>query len=456
MGNTKINVQGQSRSFLVTSFALITVLTATRMLDPAKAYADTNSYEWSKVVDQNLYGGNYSAVASSSDGSHLITAVTNGSPNANPLYVSDNYGATWQDVSASVDPGMSDYWQDVAVSDNGETMVAVSNEEEDLSNSNINNGQIFISHDGGSSWQNITPNTGTQWEYVAISGDGTKIAALTGDDNSDVYVSNDGGSSWTTSPTTAPVNSWWSLSMSDNGDKILVGGENQNNLDSLLDISDDGGSSWTDITPDDESIVASVFNSTATLSRNGNEIAAGSYGYSSVTYNVYDAVYVSSDDGSDWTNDTPDQSNSDVWSAIALSNAGALIVGNDNDNTMFDSNDYGTDWSEEDPNLADQSSNNWTSIALSTDGSHAIAASSANVYVGPDPSLIPASISTNQTSDPSVTTTTSSSTSTNSPDTGYGTPTSNTKANIVATASIVAVAAGTLIRPISRRIATKK
>jgi hypothetical protein len=397
MRNKSTTLRLYRSSYLFICLTLIAILVATHVTAPTKVYAAGNVYEWTKPGELDPLGGLYTSVASSADGSHLIVGSENGGggTQGSPLYVSSNYGDTWQNVTGNADNGIQDNWQSVAISDNGQTMIAASNGGTNLDTSNGVNGNIFISHDAGSTWANISPTGPNEWRNVAISGDGSKIVAVAADDTSDVYVSDNGGTSWTTSQTTANVQFWDSISISDNGNKVLVGGENANTVSSLVDISDDGGSTWQDVSPDDGNI---AFFAQAAMSSNGDEITVATVGYNVSTDNDYDAVYVSSDDGTNWTTVTPDAQDSNEWNAIALSGNGTtLSVLDDDNNTMYVSSDDGTNWTEEDPDqpYGDTNTNSWNSIAFNENGSHAFVASSANAYTGyngsPDDNSIPLS-----------------------------------------------------------------
>ncbi len=389
MTNKQLAISGHTRKFIITAVTLCLLLTAARLTVPFDAYAVGNEYQWTRQDPLNLLGGSYTSVASSADGSHLIVGVTEGGngTDPSPLYVSSNYGATWENVASNADNGIQDDWQSVAASADGNTLVAASNDAVNISTTNDVGGNIFISHDGGSSWTKISPTSGpTQWDYVAISGDGSEIAALANDDLSNVYISNDGGATWNTSATTSNVNWWSSVSISSNGSKILVGGENSYDLNSMIDISTNGGNSWTDVTPDPTGDDQVVLNTRAALSANGDELAVSTYGYNDGWYND---VNVSNDDGADWTDVTPPNTSTNEPNAIALSGNGQeLSVLDDSNDTMYLSGNDGTTWTQEDPDLSysDADTNSWDAVAINNNGSHSIVASEAYAYTGFDAS----------------------------------------------------------------------
>lgn len=387
MANKQVALNAHTRKFIISAVTLCLLLTAARLTVPLDAYALGNQYQWTRQDPLSLLGGSYTSVGSSADGSHLIVGVTGGGngTDPSPLYVSSNYGATWQNVASNADSGIQDDWQSVAASSDGSTLVAASNDGININTTNDVGGNIFISHDSGTTWTKISPTGGpTEWNYVAISGDGSEIAAVAEDDLSNVYISNDGGVTWHASATTSTLNFWGSLSVSSNGSKILAGGENEGNFNSIIDLSTDGGNTWNDVTPDPTGNSQVVIVSRAALSSNGAELAVSTYGFNNIS--IYDAVHVSSDDGADWTDVTPPNTTSNQPNAIALSGNGQVlsVVDNTND-TMFTSNNDGVDWTQEDPDLAynDVDTNSWNdALAISDNGSHSIVASAGYAYTG--------------------------------------------------------------------------
>lgn len=374
------STQRQSRRYLVASFTLASALALTYPAIPAKVYAAGNQYEWIKHVDHDLLGGQYTSAASSADGSHLIVAATEGGEGPNmtsPLFVSDDYGATWEDVAENADERIRNYWRSVDVSNDGQIMVAASEIGLELDNG-LNNiaGKIVISEDAGNTWENVSPNDAEDWEAVAVSGDGSKIVALADDDHENVYISENGGDTWTTSAVD-DVDQWESLSISDNGNKILVGGESTDGDTSLVYLSDNGGDNWEDISPDNGDM---VFYTSTAMSSSGDKIAVSSYAYDGD--DEYDAVYVSENDGASWTDISPDDPNENAWRALAMSDNGSALSVLDSNDIMYISTDGGATWAEEDPGQEDDDTNEWRSVDFNASGSRVIVASRAFAYSG--------------------------------------------------------------------------
>jgi photosystem II stability/assembly factor-like uncharacterized protein len=355
------------------------ILAAYRPLTTAKVYAATNTYEWTKQVDQDLLGGSYTSVASSADGRNLLVGSTfggEGSAQASPLFRSNNYGLTWQNVTENADPGIRNYWVSVDVSNDGQTMIAASDRSVASTEVYGNDpGKLFISHDSGATWENISPDTTEDWVSVAISGDASKIVAVANDDTQNVYVSDNSGDTWQSSPINEDLWHWESISISDDGDKVLIGGENNSNAGALVEISADGGDTWSNISPNptDYSFILRT-----AMSASGDKIVIANQGYNT---DYYDAIHESNDDGANWNDITPVDAEINAWSAIALSGDSSKLVVSDESNKMYISSDAGANWTEEAPGQAYEDSNSWRSVDLSDDGSFAIAASSSNAYV---------------------------------------------------------------------------
>ncbi len=144
-------------------------------------YAVANQYQWDKQDTLDRLGGDFSATAISANGNHLILSVIEGGENSNqlsPLFVSNNYGVSWQDVASEIDENVRQYWASVDVSNDGQTMVAASDFGRDLDTNNNVSGKIVVSEDGGSSWTDVTPEDSDEWTEVVVSGDGSTIAAV--------------------------------------------------------------------------------------------------------------------------------------------------------------------------------------------------------------------------------------------------------------------------------------
>lgn len=381
MNSQTKSVRRGINKYWLAGITISTALVLTRPDQLTKVYAVTNQYDWVKQEDLDPLGGDYTSAARSADGSALILGTDGGGGDLNesPLLVSSNSGATWQNVADDIDPGVQNSWTSVDVSDDGDTMVAVSSEGYDLGEADWIDGKVFISEDGGDNWEDITPISGNDWNHVAVSGDGTKIAATRWGDGQ-LYVTENGGGDWDNFYVNDGEDDTWNLksvSLSDNGDKILVGGENDGDPFTKLFYSTDDGDNWANISPDSED---EVWSSTSTLSDDGSKIVVSAMG------SGVDHVFISEDDGLNWDDITPEAETEteNYWVATAISDDGGKIAIADSfedDRKMYITSDDGANWNQEDPGLDGEDSNLWQAVDFNEDGTELVVAGQQNVYL---------------------------------------------------------------------------
>ncbi len=144
------------------------------------------------------------SVASSSDGTKLIAAASDdNSPNQNPepIYLSNDSGVTWTPITAL---GTRHWWY-VASSGNGNTLIAISQ----------NLGDNWISTDSGANW--TRRETDKAWNRAAVSADGTKLVAVVA--GGQIYTSIDSGTSWRVRDSNR---NWEGVASSADGSKLLA------------------------------------------------------------------------------------------------------------------------------------------------------------------------------------------------------------------------------------------
>ena len=403
--NNRCSISSKNK-YLMAGMVISSALVLTRPILPATVYALDNKYNWTKQ-DLDLIGGEqYNQVASSASGSNLIASSYNFSDYASqqqPLYVSNNYGATWQNVAEAADAGVSNLWTSVDVSNDGQIMVAASVEGYDLDAQEGQNviqggdqpdipGKIVLSQDAGASWSDITPDNLMEGgeSRVVVSGDGNTLAIAIEDN---VYVSGDGGDNWiNTAIVEDNYNQAWSIAISDNGEKLLVGTAGSGSEFDNIYITDDGGTNWTGIaTPASQPI---SYTNTA-ISADGRSIAVSGV-YLGENENDYaDYAFTSSNDGATWTDVTPENNAFNLWTSIDMSDDGNKLAmfGIDyepstggEDVSMYVSDDSGASWTQEntDENEAGSLFDFYThsNVDLNSDGSRAIVARVSGIYLG--------------------------------------------------------------------------
>lgn len=241
------------------------------------AFPDNCNYDWS-------------GVGMSPDGTKMIAGSRYGE-----LFASTDSGATWTERLG----GPSNAWVSKFVfSGDGSKVVGVNRPSSST-------GYIYKSSDLGASWTQLASAGNRKWGGVAISSDGTKLAATDSAVGGYIYTSTDSGSTWT-AHTTGPTK-MFSIVGSADGTKLVVANYG------LMYMSNDSGSTWTQIT----SAGTHFFYSLA-MSADGNIIFAGD---DAATPGAY--IYTSSDGGATWVQHTEVD---DYWNGIALSADGTKMI----------------------------------------------------------------------------------------------------------------------------------
>lgn len=154
-------------------------------------------------VTEGITGADYlSHIKGSSDGAIMIC-----SEYSNYVFISTNYGVDWT-LQAPIATGN---WS-LASSADGNTFLAAKRDE-----------YIYITHDGGSTWNPATGAGMKSWTRSAMSADGTKMAVIV--HGGYIYTSADAGATWT-EHTAAGIRSWYSVEISGDGTKIFAGVDN--------------------------------------------------------------------------------------------------------------------------------------------------------------------------------------------------------------------------------------
>jgi hypothetical protein len=292
---------------------------------------------------------NWSAIASSSDGTKLVAVVNNGY-----IYTSTNSGANWTQQNNSG----SRYWSSVASSADGTKLVAAVGYTIYTASQP---GAIYTSTDSGVTW---TPHTSSplssslDWSSVASSADGSKLVAAVRDGTGQgIYISSNSGGSWS-SVSGSSGYLWTCVASSSDGSKLVAA---ETSADQIY-TSTNYGANWTS-----HGISGSPSWTAAASSADGSRL---------ITTTASGAVYVSTDSGATWVKENSNTSSqltsvtsSSDGSRLATTGGGASSSGN-----IFASSDSGSTWTQ----LNGALSASWSSIASSADGSSL----AATVYGG--------------------------------------------------------------------------
>lgn len=271
--------------------------------DGSRAVSVQKDYEPQTTTDRGVNWSypqdasiNWTNLAGSGDLTHLVGTVYGAK-----LRVSNNSGSTW------TERGTVQTWKAAAVSANGSRMVAVTGDRSYPSYRYF--GSIFTSTDSGVTWVERTGYPSQSFTSVACSADGMRIVAVADNrtDESDnsvsgqMVISTDGGATWTVRET---PRSWWDVASSDNGRTLIacVSGT------SLLYVSTDGGVTWT--------TRGSVHKWTSVASSaDGKRLFAGDF--------ENGQVHGSEDGGLTWTPSGPSRN----WLNLACSADGSTLYG---------------------------------------------------------------------------------------------------------------------------------
>lgn len=291
---------------------------------------------------------NWSSVASSSDGTHLVAVVDPG-----PIYTSTDSGVTW-----APQPGApTTNWISVASSSDGSLLVAA-----------VEGGGIYTSINGGTNWTQ-TSAPATNWVSVASSSNGAHLVAAVYQGG--MYTSANGGTTWT--QTSAPNGPWLSVASSSDGTHLVAAG-----VGNVIFTSTDSGASWTAQSGGLPNYESESWDTIASSSDGSHLVAA----FVSVVLNMsaHSGIYTSVDGGTNWTQQTTGLPTFTDWRSIASSSDGSHLIAVANQGGVYTSTDGGTDWTEQTGGLPNSAY--WNAVASSSDGTKLVAAiDSGAIYI---------------------------------------------------------------------------
>lgn len=261
---------------------------------------------------------------------------------------------TWTQTSAPTDQN----WQSVACSADGTKLAAVSDSDNFGVGDNFSlDGSIYLSTDSGTTW---TPANApiTDWISVCSSADGNKLAAIPA--GGSIYISTDAGAIW--KPPDTPSQFLDCIACSAAGNKLAAGAWNDFvGQQSLIYISWTFGRRWmTSLTPPE-------YWTSVACSSDGNNLVAASVNPSDTG-----GIYISKNSGITWRRTKAPIGN---WYAVASSADGKKLAAAISGGPIYISTNSGATWSEQ--NVPDEP---WTSLAFSADGNKLVAVSN---YGGP-------------------------------------------------------------------------
>lgn len=335
------------------------------------------TYTSSDTLIANIYG--YLQVIGGTNGKTTITATQSGKVYVGVLtvngsnytlvynklgciYYSKDYGVSWAKVNAAG----SNYWSSVAISANGCTISAATN---DASGSTFSYTMpdeqytmpslITYSETSSTIITASTTSASGNWYSVSMSSNGKYQSAVINAGR--MYRSNNWGVTWTEPVTTAALGSknWTSINVSSTGQYQSACISDGSTTTSIY-TSSDYGITWTARTVPEGGKFDSISLSSTGL-------------YQSSVVNA-GRIYRSIDSGVTWTEPTTSISiGNQNWSSIAVSSTGAYQTAVVNNGRIWRSIDYGATWDASlsfTNSLVTDISRSWLSVAMSSSGQY--------------------------------------------------------------------------------------
>ena len=319
---------------------------------------------WEVTIGIGAPSNGFAAVASSADGTKLVAAEDSGefygAYSSMPclIFTSTNSGVTWTESTAP-----SNYWSAVASSADGVRLAATT--ASDLSGFQ-GTGSIYTSLDSGTTWTRASLPSNS-WYSIASSADGNTLAVLSW---TNIYISKNGGTTWNqTEP--AEVYYWSSICISEDGAKLAAASHYSGPpaYNGRIITSTNYGATWA-LTSAPENYWTSVASSA-----DGTKLVAAADGYFGDGF-----IYTSTDAGVTWTKASAPTRN---WKSLASSSDGArlIAIGSVGEfNNLGDScisTDSGATWTLL---RTPADLNFYGPVASSTDGSNIVAVSANHLY----------------------------------------------------------------------------
>ena len=290
---------------------------------------------------------NWTSVTASADGSRLVAVSGNGF-----IYTSSNYGSTWVSNTAP-----TTNWAAVAGSADGTKLVATGNDE------------VFTN--AGTTWTVAFSQPSEEFAFVTSSADGIKLVTASSVVDAHgvppLFVSTNSGVTWTNAYSSSYSQPWVALTSSADGNKLAaaVQSEFTPSTNGTIYTSTNGGATWME-----NNVPYQVVYTSLSCSADGSELLAANSG----------GLLISTNAGSSWMVLT----NAPSISEIACSTNGRILFGLGN-NQIYSSANAGASWITNDAPLT-----NWAAIAVSANGTRAVAVvSGGGIYVlQPPPQVV--------------------------------------------------------------------
>lgn len=328
----------------------------------------------------------WSNLVMSGNGQVIVGSIATSSTglNSSSLYVSQDRGANFSQVLPSgITAANNVPFQTTTISSTGQYILAAAN-------STASSQNLYVSSNFGTSFNSINPSNlsgVTAWSSVAMSSDGKHMAAVisnTANVSGNVYVSNDYGQSFTGKTCTGVTSNMSSIAISSNG-QIMAATVNGGNLSGNIYISSNYGSSFTN------KPVITTANVTCNwqkivMSNDGKFMVAIANGSNN---SGFSRAYLSKDYGNSFTGIAGTINFDASWNDVTMSADGRYILfdisGNTNTNSpnIYYSYDYGTTFYSTAISTHSGTNPYWSQIRVSADGNYWAAGMNQTTTAGP-------------------------------------------------------------------------
>ncbi|MBT3296338.1 MAG: SUMF1/EgtB/PvdO family nonheme iron enzyme [Verrucomicrobia bacterium] len=287
--------------------------------DDGRLYTSANNgaawVERQPAGDADLF---WSAVATSGDGQVLLaasaydfgelgltSAVVGDEPQGlslGRLYASPDGGQSWTEQQPAGDTDL--WWGDVAVSADGQTMLA--------GVAGYSFSRLYLRRDGAN-WQEAQPDGASNymWRALACSGDGSVLVA--GAAGERLHLSRDGGTTWNEIQPAGVQTRWWQcVAISAFGRYIYAGAGGE--VDGRLYGSSDFGQSWSELQPAGDQ------------DHEWTGLSCSGSGRRVVAVQAFGRMHISEDAGATWSESQPTGDQNEDWYSATLSADGRHLT----------------------------------------------------------------------------------------------------------------------------------
>jgi photosystem II stability/assembly factor-like uncharacterized protein len=277
---------------------------------PAPWIQETASYDFDKVICDET--GQY------------MTALTY-DPNENKaVYVSRDYGVTWDESFIVANTNLTD----IACDSSGQNIVLATS-----------SGKIYRSTNYGDSFQILTNSPTADWNAITSNSTGQYLIAGQVNGDQAIYYSNNYGASWTQS--TVAQNTWIQVLSNTTGQYVYAYGTNNDASGYLLYRSDDFGASFANL--------GSLGYQTRGASITLTYMTCDSTGQNVVVGTGSNGIFRSTDYGVSWTSNSiaPIDANQN-YNTVSSDKTGQYLVASDyNNKYVYASTNYGETWNQQ-------------------------------------------------------------------------------------------------------------